>query len=178
MASSSAAIESRLKQGRMNEASARGSWSLLPGGQRSAHRLPTESTIRTWNDMILFLREFIDNNFGAQGLRRTVKEPSYFEQMLNLPPNLTMPNQPSVFYPDRYYEFTKVLFLGQERELMLLNLLSYALFDLWFGSTAVSILLCFLLDLGLSHARHYYSRVRPPLCIFLTRISSNMLHRV
>ncbi len=62
--------------------------------------------------MMLFLREFIDNNFGSNGLRRKCVEGSYYERMFNLPPNLTIPNQPSLLYADRAYEFTKAIFLG------------------------------------------------------------------
>lgn len=50
---------------------------------------------------MLFLREFIDNNFAPSGLRRKVVEGQYHELMFNLPPNLTAPDCPSLLYPDR-----------------------------------------------------------------------------
>ena len=125
--------------------------------------LPSDVVINAWHDMTLFLREFIDNNFGSIGLQRVIKEPTYFELMFNLPPNLTANNQPSILFPDRFNEFSKGLFLGQERELLLMNMLSYALFDLWFDNTAISICLCYLLDLAIIKLRLRYGQV----CLFL-----------
>lgn len=57
------------------------------------------------------------------------------------------------------FDFTKTMFLGQERELLLLNVLTYTIFDLWFGSTAVSICCCYLLDWGIAKIRERYGQV-------------------
>lgn len=127
---------------------------------RSNQPAPSERTIKAWQDMITFLREFIDNNFAANGLHRKCVEGSYWERLFNLAPNLALPNQPSLLYADRNFDFTKMMFLGQERELLLLNILSYSLFDLWFGSTAISITCCYLLDLGILKLRERYGQVR------------------
>lgn len=74
-------------------------------------------------------------------------------------PELAVPDQPSVFFTDREYNYCKVWFLGRELELLSLNILSYSLFDVWFNNTAISILLTYLLDLGLSCFRHWFGQV-------------------
>jgi hypothetical protein len=131
----------------------------LTGKQHGASGRPSEGAIKAWQDMVAFLREFIDNNFATNGLHRKCVEGSYWERLLNLAPNLALPNQPSLLYADRNYDFTKIMFLGQERELLLLNILSYALFDLWFGSTAISITCCYVLDLGVLKLRERYGQM-------------------
>ncbi len=92
-------------------------------------------------------------------LRRTVREPTYWEKLTNGGPELSVPEQPSVFYTDRDYNYCKVWFLGRELELLTLNILAYSLFDLWFGYTTTSILLTYLLDLGVCYLRHELGRV-------------------
>lgn len=74
-------------------------------------------------------------------------------------PELAVPDQPSVFFTDREYNYCKVWFLGRELELLSLNILSYSLFDIWFNNTAISILLTYLLDLGLACFRHWFGQV-------------------
>lgn len=45
---------------------------------------------------------------------------------------------------------------GNEWDLILLNILTYSVCDLWFGSTALSILLTYLLDKLLVIVRAYF----------------------
>ena len=101
----------------------------------AVNTLPPERTVKAWKEMNAFLKEFIDNNFGVSGLRRTVREPTYLESFMHFPPFLALSNQASVFFPDRYFDYTKVTFLGQELNLILLNILSYGLFELWFDNS-------------------------------------------
>ena len=62
-------------------------------------------------------------------------------------------DQPCVFLPDRNFEYASVLFYGREIDLLLMNVLAYCLFDLWFGNTAISILLTYLLDFAFVQLR-------------------------
>jgi len=117
------------------------------GSSSSANSsLPPEPSLKAWKELSVFLQEFADNNFGRTGLRRVVREKTYTEILLGTPPELTAQEQPCIFFPDRDFEYTKTLFLGIETDLLLLNILSYSLFDFWFNVTAVSCLLTFLLD--------------------------------
>lgn len=92
-------------------------------------------------------------------LRRIVREPTYWEKLTNGGPELSVPEQPSVFYTDREYNYCKVWFLGRELELLSLNILAYSIFDLWFGYTTTSLLLTYLLDLGICYLRQEFGRV-------------------
>jgi Meckelin (Transmembrane protein 67) len=80
------------------------------------------------------------------GLRRIIREATYVERFLRIPPEMGMGEQPCVFLPDRHFDYTRVLFYGRELDLLLMNILAYSLFDVWFGNTATSVLLTFLLD--------------------------------
>eukprot|EP01036_Dinobryon_divergens_P025710 gene25710-34287_t len=108
--------------------------------------LPTDKVVNAWKELTVFLQEFIENNFGATELRRIIREPTYFEKLFEAGPNLTIPLQPSVFFTDRNFYYTKVIFLGREMDLLLLNILTYSLCDFWFNSTMTSVFLTYLLE--------------------------------
>ena len=115
--------------------------------------LPPERSLQAWKELAVFLQEFVDNNFGRASLRRVIREPSYIETILGTPPDLSAQEQPSVFMPDRQFTFNRLLFLGIESDLLLLNILSYSLFDLWTDSTSIAILLTYLLNFVLTYTR-------------------------
>jgi meckelin len=133
----------------------------VPTGRRSGNsgRAPTEKLLKAWKELAVFLQQFIENNFGKSNLRRVVRDPTYFEKFLGIPPDVSTMEQPSVFFTDRQFDYCRVLFRGRERDLLLLNILSYSLFDVWFGSTAISALLCYLLDYAVCFARDTLGRV-------------------
>lgn len=120
--------------------------------------LPTEKVMQSWKELTVFLQEFVTNNFGKSGMRRVIKSPSYFDRACNAAPDLTIPEQPSVFQVDRENEYTSVLFLGREYQLLLLNILAYSLFDLWFSNNAISILLTYLLEFTLVTVRQAWGQ--------------------
>ena len=39
--------------------------------------------LKAWKEMLVFLQEFVENNFGKAALRRVVKEPTYYEKLTN-----------------------------------------------------------------------------------------------
>ncbi|CAM9776046.1 unnamed protein product, partial [Ectocarpus fasciculatus] len=108
-----------------------------------------------WHDLTFFLQEFFDNNFSKAELKRIVNEPTYVEKLLKRPPDMALSGNPSVFRPDRRYEFTKLLFLGREWDLLMLDILVFGICDLWFDSTAASILLVYLTGWALGELRAY-----------------------
>eukprot|EP01034_Spumella_vulgaris_P022094 gene22094-28193_t len=122
------------------------------------NNIPPERVMKAWRELTIFLQEFVENNFGKAGLRRIVREPTYYEKLTGAGPDLSMQDQPSIFYTDRDFNYCKVLFLGRESELLLLDILAYSLFDLWFNSTATSMALTYLLDLGLCTARQWWGQ--------------------
>jgi hypothetical protein len=73
---------------------------------------------------------------------------------------LTGGNQPCVFLTDRKNEYTRSLFLGREYDLILMNILSYAIFDLWFESMFISVLFTYMLDWFICMFREKVARVR------------------
>ena len=47
------------------------------------NNLPSEKVLKAWKEMLVFLQEFVENNFGKAALRRVVKEPTYYEKLTN-----------------------------------------------------------------------------------------------
>jgi hypothetical protein len=129
------------------------------GKNATYNAIPSDRILKSWKGLGVFLQEFVENNFGKSSLRRNIREPTYWEKMLGTPPDLSLSESPSVFFSDRDYSFTKVLFYGCERDLLLMNILTYSLFDLWFNNTMTSILLTYLLDYLLCMIRHEWGKV-------------------
>eukprot|EP01038_Epipyxis_sp_PR26KG_P012906 gene12906-17295_t len=120
--------------------------------------LPSEKVLKAWQELNIFLQEFVENNFGISNLKYTFHEPTYIEKMTGLSPDILTNDMSSVFFLDREYLYTRVMFLGHERDLLLLNILSYSIFDLWFGSTGISLFLCYLLDLLICYIRQQWGQ--------------------
>lgn len=114
--------------------------------------------LKGWMDMTIFLQGFVENSFTRADLRRRVETPTWLQRALNMAPPLLETGQPSVFFPDYSYNFTSAWFLGNEWDFAVMNALSYSVFDLWFNSTSVSILLTFLLDTLLCKIRHHWGK--------------------
>ena len=130
--------------------------SMLKG--QEASQLPQDKELKSWREIAIFIQEFVENNFGKGSLRRTYKEPTYIEQLLGTSPDLSSPESPNIFFPDRNFDYKRVLFLGQEFNFLLMHILSYSLFDLWFGSTPISALLTWLLDYLFCFIRGAYGK--------------------
>lgn len=92
------------------------------------------------------MQQFVDNVFSRVGLRRRIAEPSFFDKLVRSPPSMGLGEQANVLVADYKNEFTSATFLGIEGDLLVCNILLYSLFDLWFESTAVSILLTYLVE--------------------------------
>eukprot|EP00981_Chlorochromonas_danica_P008890 scaffold2338_cov184-Ochromonas_danica.AAC.1 len=102
---------SRLQAQKMRE-STRISSGLSIMGLQSYNVLPNERVISAWKEMNNFLTNFVDNSFSHAGLKRSIREPSYYEKTFCAGPDLTLPEQPSILLTDRDLRYTNVLFLG------------------------------------------------------------------
>lgn len=121
--------------------------------------VPTERVMKAWKELTTFLQEFIENNFGKTSLRREVREPTYLEKLLGGGPNLSIPEQASVFLTDRDYNYSCVMFLGRELDLLLLNILVYSVFDMLIDSVGVSILLCYIFEFCICYIRQIWGQI-------------------
>lgn len=119
------------------------------GGSRSsaaADDKKYDKMFKYWNEVMVFLQEWVENNFQKLGLRHVIKEKTFMESLFDSAPDMSLAEQPTIFYPDRKFDYTSTFFLGIERDLLLLNILAYSLFDLWFNSTILSCLMTYLLE--------------------------------
>ena len=109
--------------------------------------------------LFLFLI-FFHSSQWIIALRRIVREQTYSERILGTPPDLSSVEQPCVLFPDRNFDYCKMLFLGREMDLLLLNILSYSMFDFWLNNTASAVFLCYLLDCAICYVRKKMGQVR------------------
>ena len=115
-----------------------------------------DKTLKAFRELTIFLQEFVENNFAKPGLRRTIREPTFTELVLDTAPVLNAAEQPCVFYPDRYGAYTKVMFLGREPELLLCNICVYSAFDMWTQNTMAAILITYAFDWVFCFVRQTY----------------------
>ena len=134
-------------------------YNRVPGTNSNSSTNPYDSLFKYWYELLTFLQEWIENNFNKNSLRHVIREKTYNESLFGLPPDLSLPEQPSVFYPDRKFDYTSVFFLGRELDLLLLNILMYSLCDLWFNNTMLSMLLTYLLEQILCFIRFELGKV-------------------
>ena len=73
------------------------------------------------------------------------------------PPNLSSVTSPSVMVPDATNQrFTYSLFLGIEKDLLLFNVLTFSVVELWGGNVGMAIALTFVADTLITWARGEY----------------------
>ena len=109
---------------------------------------PTKQAVSSWKKMTKFMQDFVENES-----KRVIIEPTFWEKLLRQPPALAISNQPSIFQPDRDFQYCRLLFLGRETDLLLFNILTYSVVDLWFNNTAASIIIAYLLNLAITWCR-------------------------
>ena len=109
------------------------------------HTTVSERLVQAWKDAESFLHDFIDEGFTKTTLTREVRERSFFQALLHAPPEMVT-QTPNIFFPDDKNRFTSLWLSGIEWDLFVLNVLTHAVCDIWFGRTALSLLLTYLLD--------------------------------
>jgi hypothetical protein len=62
---------------------ATGRSSAMSSGAATQNNLPSEKVLKAWKEMLVFMQEFVENNFGKAALRRVVREPTYYEKLTN-----------------------------------------------------------------------------------------------
>ena len=132
----------------------------LPGqGSRSMMNMSTTqktAMFRASSRLNRFLQSFILNE--NPNYSYTVVDPmlppseggkSIFDRLARTPPQMISEGSggenKSIFHACRHNEWTDCLVYGNEHDMILFNILTYSVCDLWFGDTVTSILLTYLL---------------------------------
>ena len=118
---------------------------------------PPERMVEALKELNGFLQSFVEQSPPprSEELKRIVREPPILDRLMGNPPaDVRMDNSKCVFYPDNKTwltenRFLQVVFLGIEADLWIHNVLTFNIFDLTIGNTAVSILMTYLMHLGL-----------------------------
>jgi meckelin len=84
---------------------------------------------------------------------------TFFERRFGLPPTVQQDSLVSFFFEDAGLDFTRTLLMGIERDVILFLIIFYALADLAFGNTFVSVLLTYLCDRAITAARAHWGRI-------------------
>jgi hypothetical protein len=129
------------------------------GGMGGTQRDPPERLMKAWHDMNQFIQGVVENTFSdVPDLKRQIITPTYLQSLLNIPPDLFNSGRANIFYPSESFSYIRVLAIGRELDLVLLNVISYCVFDLWFNNTMTSLLLCYLLDTLIMKLREYFGQ--------------------
>ena len=122
-------------------------------------RDPSERLMKAWHDMNNFIQGVVENTFSDMpDLKRQVVTPTYLQSLLRIPPDLFNSGRANIFYPSESFTYIQVLAIGREMDLLMLNVISYCAFDIWFGNTMTSMLLCFLLDNLIMKLREHFGQ--------------------
>mmetsp|Transcript_23061 Transcript_23061/g.30118 ORF Transcript_23061/g.30118 Transcript_23061/m.30118 type:complete len:278 (+) Transcript_23061:257-1090(+) len=93
-----------------------------------------------------FLQGFISKQYQTEELQCKVGQRGWWQKLLQLPPDMRAGNTPCIFLEDKNLSFTSVMLMGIEMDLLLFNILTFCMSDIWFGNTMTSVLLTYLLD--------------------------------
>jgi len=120
----------------------------------------TDSTVKASKDLTEYLKYFIQNTFNRVELKHELKDQTIPEKILHRPPE--MGNDRNKLVPDHALlggpRFLNVVFLGNEADLLLFNMLSFAICDVWFQNTAASILFTYVLNSALEWVRRTFGQ--------------------
>lgn len=124
----------------------------------------TAETTRASQLLNSFLRTFLLHGYKDDfKLDWVIRLPNVFERLTGQPPPLAQLGGDVVFEPDAGgYTFygdqgwTEVTFLGNDATLLIHEILTFGVCDIWFGSTSLSILLTFLLHHAIRLVRSVY----------------------
>uniref|UniRef100_A0A7S1CKP3 Uncharacterized protein n=1 Tax=Bicosoecida sp. CB-2014 TaxID=1486930 RepID=A0A7S1CKP3_9STRA len=104
-----------------------------------------------------FVRAFIDQTDSH--FKREWSERTYLMRVFNTPPDMDAMGvggghgSGALMYADTEARFEQVLFRGVETDLLIFNILTFAVCDLWFGNTLVSAFLTVLVNELLNYVR-------------------------
>lgn len=124
----------------------------LHGSKKS--KAPPSKLVKASRKLNLFLKDFVENH--QEDYRWKIQEEQgILSQWLQIPPEMGS-KRVSIFLPDHKFLFSKVLLLGIEMDLMIFNILTLSVFDLWLDNTSIAILLTYAVEqLMLSIRNHW-----------------------
>lgn len=130
--------------------------------QQAVAKARTQRTA-TMEQVGAFLRTFLTHGYrDAHGLDWDLRFPTIFERLILAPPPYALRTQGAkgkvIFQPDKPWfggddGWTAVTFLGHDYELLVHEILTFAVADIWFRNLWLSILLTFLSHHGIRLAR-------------------------
>lgn len=116
----------------------------------SAQRLITAS-----RQLSQFIREFVQQTHPTH--KHKWGQRTYLEKVFDTPPQMDglggAVGGGSLMFPDTEARFESVLFRGVEMDLLIFNMLTFAVCDLWFGNTLVSAFLTVLVNELVNYVR-------------------------
>eukprot|EP00736_Rhodelphis_marinus_P002010 Rmarinus@m.25033 len=122
-------------------------------GQQKTQQEASQSLIEAHHKLTKFLATFIEQAQTNQ--RKNILDRTFLQQILSLPPDTTEFSE-TLFYNDPQYSFTRLLYLGVEMDILMFDMLLYALVDYGTANTFVAIVVTYIGDRILSFIREYF----------------------
>jgi len=117
----------------------------LGGGRDS--RPPDKNQVKSLSKQARKLTQFLKTFVAKTNeLKWGTRERTFMNRIMEVPPDLSIGGSESVVYPDPAHEWTRCLLYGVESELLLFNILTFAMCDLWFDDSLVSVVLTYLME--------------------------------
>jgi len=124
-------------------------------GSEAGLNLPDPKTIAASNRLNDYLTEFIEKR-GRVSWQEGTR--NYCERFLDFAPSLAE-NGPALFYSDDEFEFKQCLVMGIDRDWIILTTLFYAVLDIMFSNTFVSILVTYVGNRLVLSIRAYFAEI-------------------
>lgn len=136
------------------ESGALGLGSVIEMKHNQTKKNPPQSLVNAYTKLNVFLKGFIDQSDST--FKRDMREKNLSERILNLPPDMQSTRGDCIMYPDRDYNFTKVLFYGKELDLLIFNMLTFGCMELWTNNVMTAVMLTYLGDQLMCFIRMFF----------------------
>eukprot|EP00474_Spongospora_subterranea_P003737 CRZ04195.1 hypothetical protein [Spongospora subterranea] len=103
-----------------------------------------------------FLCSFIDRNSSTYSWAES--ERTFTQRVLDIPPAIRQSNM-TLFYDDPNYKFTSLFLVGIEYQIVTFLAALYAVCDITFSNTFVSIMVVYAANQTLSYVRHHWGQI-------------------
>ncbi|OQR98550.1 transmembrane protein [Achlya hypogyna] len=114
---------------------------------------PSTTLLQAGHRLNSFLQNFVDNHDETHRWKMVTGQ-TCMARVLRIPPDMGS-GKTSLLVPDVSSQFTSVLFLGLETDLMLWNILVFSVSDLWWGNHAISALCTFIAEGAMVRLRQH-----------------------
>ena len=105
--------------------------------------MPAERLVRASRKLNAFLRGFVDQT--TTDFPYAHRDQTFSHRFLHLPPEM-VGSKDTLLFADPSFSYSKVMYWGCTWELVLFNVLTFAMCDYWTENTVVAVFLTYFID--------------------------------